>query len=108
MATDPKEQRGQKRIQFDSRVQVSILNEKNMIVSNLKQEGVLHDLSAGGCAFYQKQRLQRNDRLQVRIVLNEQLAKKFSQTELTARGKVVRIVQDGDRYLVSMSFLIDV
>lgn len=108
MTSESKEQRGQKRIQFDSPVQVSILNDKNMIVSNLKQEGVLHDLSAGGCAFYIKQRLASNDRIQVRIVLNEQLAKKFNQTELTARGKVVRVATEGDRFLVSMSFLIDV
>jgi c-di-GMP-binding flagellar brake protein YcgR len=102
------ERRAQKRIQFESPVQISLLNERDVIISSLKSEGVLHDLSAGGCAFYHRQRLAVDDHVQVKIVLNDELTKKYNQNELTARGRIVRISNEADgRYLTAMCFMID-
>ncbi len=103
-----KEQRKLKRIQFDSPVYVTLLNERNMVVSVVKGEGRLHDLSASGCAFHMGRRLDRGDRVEVRMVLNEGLAKKYNQPELTVRGDVVRVNSHPEKgYLVSVKFWID-
>jgi len=103
-----KEQRKLKRIQFDSPVHVTLLNERNAIVSVVKGEGRLNDLSASGCAFHIGRRIDRGDRVELRIVLNEGLAKKYNQSELTVRGDVVRVSAQPDRgFLVSVKFWID-
>ncbi|HET6266238.1 MAG TPA: PilZ domain-containing protein [Acidobacteriota bacterium] len=103
------ERRGHPRIQFESPVHVSLLNDRNVIVSNLKSEGTLHDLSASGCAFYHKQRLAVDDHVQVKIALNDELTEKYHQNELTARGTIVRISNEKDgRYLTAIHFMVDV
>lgn len=102
-----KEQRKLKRIQFDSPVFLKLLNERNAVVSEIKGKGNLHDLSASGCAFYHSQRLDKGDRLEMRIELNEHLQKKHNQAELLVRGDIVRIVTSDKGFLISVKFMID-
>jgi hypothetical protein len=102
-----KEQRKLKRIQFDSPVFLKLLNERNAVMSEIKGQGTLNDLSASGCAFHHAQRLDKGDRLEMRIELNEHLAKKHGQDELKVRGDIVRVSPSAKGFLISVRFMID-
>ena len=97
------EQRVQKRIRLDLPVQVSLVSQDGEV--GKPTVGRLYDLSAGGCAFYHYQEIRIGERLQVQIVLNEALIRKFNKPELTARGAVVRSVREEEGYLISVRFL---
>jgi c-di-GMP-binding flagellar brake protein YcgR len=101
------EKRKLKRLQLNLPVHVHLLNEKLVTISESETHGTLHDFSAGGCAFYHKERIPVGDHVQLRIELNDELSRKYSMRLLTVRGKVVRAIrQDGD-YLLSVRFSID-
>lgn len=102
-----KQQRKLPRMQFDSPVRITLLNERNAIISVVKGEGRLHDLSASGCAFFIGRRVDKGDRVELKMALNEQLAKKYQQSELTVRGDVVRVTKSEKGYMVSVKFWYD-
>lgn len=101
------EKRRLRRRRLDLPVHIKLLNEKNVFVSDVETSGRLHDFSAGGCAFYYRQKIPVGKRLQLRIELNEELAKKYSQQELTVRGEVCRINPEGEGFLLSVLFSFD-
>jgi hypothetical protein len=96
------EQKRQTRLQVDLPVLVEQLDDVRK--GERRFEGRLHNLSAGGCAFYHSIELPIGHRVQVKIVLNEDLAKKFKRPELTARGAIVRTEKHGEEYLQSVRF----
>lgn len=97
------EQRRQKRIRYTMPVLVMRLQDGDTVES--EQQGRLYDLSAGGCAFYFPHEIPIGERIQVRIILTELLARKFMKPELTARGAVCRIERHGDQFLLGIRFV---
>lgn len=97
------EQRRQKRIRYAMPVHVRRFRDGDTLES--EEQGRLYDLSAGGCAFYFPQEIPIGERIQVRIVLADLLARKFMKPELTARGAVCRIERHGDQFLLGIRFL---
>lgn len=96
------ELRRQKRLHLDLPIHVTLLDELKGIPS--ESEGKLYDLSAGGCAFFHSDEIPIGSRVQVKIALNEALAKKFRKQELTARGAIIRIQKHASEFLLSVRF----
>lgn len=96
------ELRRQKRLHLDLPIHVTLLDEVKGMPS--ESEGKLYDLSVGGCAFFHANEIPIGSRVQVKIELNEALAKKFHKQELTARGAIIRIQKQSSEYLLSVRF----
>jgi PilZ domain-containing protein len=96
------ELRRQKRLHLDLPIHVTLLDELKGIPS--ESEGKLHDLSAGGCAFFHVNEIPIGSRVQVKIELDEALKKRFRKQELTARGAIVRIEKHPSGFLLSVRF----
>jgi len=96
------ELRRQKRLHLDLPIHVTLLDELKGMPS--ESEGKLHDLSAGGCAFFHTNEIPVGSRVQVKIELDEALKKKFRKQELTARGAIIRIEKHPSEYLLSVRF----
>jgi c-di-GMP-binding flagellar brake protein YcgR len=96
------ELRRQKRLHLDLPIQVTLLDQLKDLPS--ESEGKLHDLSAGGCAFFHTNEIPVGSRVQVRIELDEALKKRFRKQELTARGAIVRIEKHSSEFLLSVRF----
>lgn len=95
-------QQRQKRLQIELPVQIKLLDEAKE--GERHSEGRLHDLSVGGCAFFHSREIPIGSRVQVKLVLNDVLAKKFQKQELTARGAICRIEKHGKEFLLSIRF----
>jgi c-di-GMP-binding flagellar brake protein YcgR len=95
------ERRG-KRIRLDLPVQISALTKDHTV--EWVSEGRLRDLSAGGCAFYHPRDIPVGQRLQMRIVLDENHAFRWKTSELHAVGAVIRSVHENNEYLLSVRF----
>ena len=54
---------------------------------------------------YFSQEIPIGERVQVRIVLAELLARKFMKPELTARGAICRIERHGEQFLLGVRFI---
>jgi len=91
-----------KRIVLDLSVVIAQLDEDGRITS--RYSGRLHDLSPGGCALRIKEHIPVSERVEVRIVLSQQLATKFKKPELTARGVIIRSVREDEGYLLTIRF----
>ncbi|HEY7162413.1 MAG TPA: PilZ domain-containing protein [Acidobacteriota bacterium] len=96
------ELRRQKRLHLDLPINVRLLDEVKGVPS--ESEGKLHDLSAGGCAFFHINEIPVASRIQVKIELNEALQKRFRKKELTARGAIIRIEKHPSGFLLSVRF----
>lgn len=83
-------------------VHVSLLKEDQ---AGSEEIGELYDLSAGGCAFYLHHEIPIGERIQVRIILAELLARRFMKPELTARGAICRIERHGNHFLLGVRFV---
>ncbi len=92
--------RKHKRVRKELRVRIRLLE----LEDSPEWEGLLYDLSAGGCAFRTARELPIGTRVQVKITLDEAMAAKLKNTELTARGAVCRIERHMDSYLLSIRF----
>jgi c-di-GMP-binding flagellar brake protein YcgR len=97
------EQRRAKRLHHTMPVFVAPIGEDQSI--GQEEEGVLYDLSAGGCGFYLEREIPIGERVHVRIILGELLARRFMKPELTARGAVCRIERHDTRFLMGVRFL---
>ena len=97
------EQRRQKRIH--GAMPVFVARFQGDAPAATEEEGRLYDLSAGGCAFYLPHEIGIGERVQVRIILADLLARKFMKPELTARGAVCRIERHVDQFLMGIRFL---
>lgn len=97
------DQRRQKRIRTALPVYVSHIHKDDSVEP--ETEGRLYDLSLGGCAFYFAQEIPIGERVQIRIVLGELLARKFMKPELSARGAICRIERHGDQFLLGVRFI---
>ena len=97
------DEREARRVKLNLPVKITVLNDDHSpaAVSN----GRLHDLSRGGCAFYHRANLPVGKRVELRIRLNDRLAKKLNKKELKAHGAVVRSVPEGPGYLLSVRFV---
>ncbi len=101
------ERRRQKRMRFDSPVYIGSIDQNGRITNRVKSPGQLSDLSAGGCAFVHKQIFTVGDRLELKILLNEALSKKYNQKELIVRGEIIRISNTKDGFMNSVRLVID-
>ena len=96
------ENRREKRIRLALPVQLSLIQDDGNITP--EKEGKLHDLSKGGCAVIHERELPVGSRVAVQIALDEELAAKFGNQQLSARGVVCRIQKQGSDYLLSIRF----
>lgn len=90
-----------KRVRLKARVEVTIADKQG----RTRTEGILHDLSPGGCAFYHRSPISIGQRVQLRIELDEPLKEKLGKSHLTAVGAVIRSIPDTTRYLVTLRFM---
>src|SRR5262245_37755848 len=95
-------ERRHKRVHYPMAVHVALLNDD--LSTQSEEEGRLYDLSAGGCAVYLSHELPIGQRIQVRIILAELLARRFMKPELTARGAVCRSERHDHRFLLGIRF----
>lgn len=84
-------------------VEITGLNEDH--TPAWQSEGRLHDLSAGGCAFYHSREIPVGERLDLCIVLDPEHARKWKTLELHARGAVIRCTAEGDKHLIGVRFM---
>jgi c-di-GMP-binding flagellar brake protein YcgR len=91
-----------RRVKLSLPVEVTLLNDDRSRGGAIN--GKLHDLSRGGCAFYHKSNLPVGKRVELRICLNEALAKKLKKDELKAYGAIIRSVPEAAGYLLSVRF----
>lgn len=98
--------RESKRIRLDLPVEVTRYADDQSVIG--VSQGNLHDLSPGGCAFHHDEEIPVGQRIQVRILLNDELSRKFSSKQLTARGAIIRSVRDRDGCLISLRFFHEV
>jgi hypothetical protein len=96
------ELRRQKRVHLDLPLKVTLLDEVKGLPS--ESEGLLYDLSVGGCALIHSHEVPIGTRVKLKINLNEALSKKFKKSELTARGAVCRIQHRSNGHLLSVRF----
>ena len=95
-------ERRSKRIRLDLPVDITGLNKDQSVA--WQSHGRLHDLSAGGCAFHHDREIPVGERLHLRILLDEEHARKWKTQELHARGAVIRSVHESGGYLLSVRF----
>jgi len=96
------ETRKQKRLRLDLPVYIHLMEKLSNLKSN--SEGVLYDLSSGGCAFHHAEEIPIGTRVQLRIKLDDRLQKKFKKPELTATGAICRIERHKKEYILSVRF----
>ncbi len=97
------EERTARRVKLNLPVKITLLNDDHSLGS--ESNGRLHDLSRGGCAFYHRSNLPVGKRIELRIRLNEALAKKLMKKELKAQGAVIGSVPEAAGYLLSVRFV---
>lgn len=92
--------RKHKRVRMELPVRIRMLEPED----SPEWDGLLYDLSAGGCALHCDRELPIGSRVQVRITLDESLASKLKNPILTARGAICRIQRHMETYLLSVRF----
>jgi hypothetical protein len=92
-----------KRLKLNLPVKVTLFHDDHSVAS--ESEGKLHDLSRGGCAFYHRTNLPVGRRVDLRIRLNEPLAKKLKKEELKAHGAIIRSIPQSTGFLLSVRFV---
>jgi len=96
------EYRKQKRVRLDLPVYVHLLEKVSKVPTS--SEGILYDLSSGGCAFHHAQEIPIGTRVKLRIKLDDKLQNKFKRKELTASGAICRIERHENEYVLSVRF----
>lgn len=91
-----------RRVKLRLSVTVFLLNDDHSL--SAESQGRLQDLSRGGCAFYHRSNLPVGKRVELRIRLNEALAKKLHKDELKAHGAIIRSIPQSAGYLLSVRF----
>lgn len=92
--------RKQKRIRLDLAVEIKTSDMTTPVTG----VGQLVDLSIGGCSFWLDHEIPIGSRIEVKIALNDALAKKFNKPNLIAHGAVCRIEKRRSRFLISTRF----
>ncbi len=92
-----------RRVRLNLPVTVILLNDDHSAAG--ESEGRLYDLSRGGCAFFHSSNLPVGKRVQLRIRLNESMAKKLNKQELKAHGAIIRSIPRASGYLLSVRFV---
>jgi c-di-GMP-binding flagellar brake protein YcgR len=96
------ENRREKRIRLALPVQLSVIQDDGSLTS--ENEAKLRDLSKGGCAVLHERGIPVGSRVAVQISLDEDLANKFGNSQLSARGVVCRVQKQEPDYLLSIRF----
>ncbi len=92
-----------RRVRLNLPVSIILLNDDHSVAS--QTNGRLHDLSRGGCALYHSRSLPVGRRVELRIRLNESLARKLKKEELLAHGAIIRSVPEASGFLLSVRFV---
>lgn len=94
--------RREKRIRLTLPVLLSLIQDDGSTTP--EKEGKLRDLSRGGCAVLHEREVPVGSRVAVQITLDEDLAKKFGNQQLSARGVVCRVQRQDPDFLLSIRF----